>query len=265
MFFRLAVAVFGVSLAFAVVELARAPSWTILPGLLVGWAVIDFCSGLVHMLLDYVPVPARMRLDLLYFARNRSTEEYLRLRREILGPVGPFWRIAFNFKYHHPRPNALGKRTLKQLCAETLYFAALPTALALDVALVFAPPPPWVTAAAISMVIGALFIQYFHATLHRPVPPAFVAVMRRLRLLMTPEAHQRHHDVQDNSFAIIAGWSNPLLDPLFRILVSTGVCRAENLEPPRSEATRDLDTVRQRSVAVDRPGAGAPRGADRHG
>jgi hypothetical protein len=252
MLFRLAIAVFGVSLAFAVAALAREPSWTILPGLLVGWAVIDFCSGLVHMLLDYVPVPARMRMDLLYFAQDRSSADYMRLRQEILGPVGPFWRIAFNFKYHHPRPNALGTRSLKQLCAETLYFAALPAALALDVALLVASPPPWLTAAAISMMIGALFIQYFHATLHRPVPPAFVAVMRRLRLLMTPEAHQHHHDVQDNSFAIIAGWSNPLLDPFFRVLVSAGICRTENLEPPRSEATRDLQTVRQRSVALDR-------------
>ena len=251
MVFRFAVAVFCLVFAFDVVALARDPSWTILPGLFVGWVVIDFCSGLVHMLLDYVPVPARMRLDLLYFAPNRVTPEYQRQREEILGAIGPFWRIAHNFKYHHPRPNALGKRTLKQLCAETLYFAALPAALALALAAIFAPPPPWAMAAGISMVIGALFIQYFHSTLHRREPPGFIVVMRRLHLLMTPEAHQLHHDVQDNSFAIIAGWTNPLLDRIFRRLVAMGICRAENLEPPRSEATRDLVTERHRSVAVE--------------
>ncbi|MDK9695246.1 MAG: fatty acid desaturase family protein [Siculibacillus sp.] len=251
MFFDVAAAVLAASIAHLVVALALDPSWTILPGLLLGWVVIDFCSGLVHMLLDFVPMPARMRMDLLYFARDRHSPEYRRLREEILGSVGPFWRIAFNFKYHHPRPNALGRRNLRELCADTLFFAALPWSLTLNVVVAVSPPPAWVIAAGVSTVIGALFIQYFHATLHRREPPAFVAAMRRLGLLMTPEAHQRHHDVQDNSFAIIAGWTNPPLDRIFRALVAAGLCRAENLEPPRSEATRHLATVRQRSIAMD--------------
>lgn len=250
MFFRLTVGIFCVSFAADLVALASTPSWTIIPGLLVGWAIADLGSGLVHMLLDFVPLPARLRMDLLYFAPQRNTEDYAELRRSILGGVGPFWRISYNFKYHHPRPNALGRRNMKELCADTLYFAALPLSLALNVAVVTAPPPPWATAAVIAMVIGTLFIQYFHSTLHRRTPPAFVAVLRRFRLLMTPEAHQFHHDVQDNSFAIINGWSNPLLDRIFILLRRHGICREEHLEPPRSEATRGLETVRQASIAV---------------
>ena len=250
MFFRLTVAIFCVSFAADLVALASAPSWSILPGLLVGWALVDMWSGLVHMLLDFVALPARLRMDLLYFAQRRDTEEYAELRRSILGGVGPFWRIAYNFKYHHPRPNALGRRSMKELCADTLHFAALPLSLALNIAVLTSPPPPWAIAAAISMVIGTLFIQYFHSTLHRRTPPGFVAVLRRLRLLMTPEAHQLHHDVQDNSFAIINGWSNPLLDRVYVVLHRFGICREEHLEPPRSEATLDLDTARQSSVAI---------------
>ncbi len=250
MLFRFAVALFCVSFAVNLAALARDPSWTIVPGFLLGWAIADCGSGLVHMLLDFVPVPARLRMDLLYFAKRRDTEEYAELRRSILGGCGPFWRIAYNFKYHHPRPNALGRRTMTELCADTLYFAGLPLSLALNLAVVAAPPPAWALAAGIAMVLGTLFIQYFHSTLHRQTPPAFVAVLRRFHLLMTPEAHQLHHDVQDNSFAIINGWSNPLLDRIFVVLVRWGVCREEHLEPPRSEATRDLDTTRQRNIAL---------------
>jgi hypothetical protein len=247
MIYGLAVALFCLSFADDLVALIRDPSWTILAGMLVGWAVIDFGSGVVHMLFDYVALPARFRMDLLYFAERRDSEEYRQLRRSILGAVNPFWRITFDFKYHHPRPNALGRRSLKQLTADTLIFAGLPLSLALNFAVAEGEASPFVVACGSTVVIGAVFIQYFHAALHRPQPPTIVAVMRRLHLLMTPQAHQRHHDVQDNGFAIIAGWTNPLLDRIFLALRAAGLLRIESLEPPRSEATRDLETARHRS------------------
>ena len=237
MIYRTGVVVFCVSCAWIVVALMRDPSWTILPGLLVGWAIVDFGSGVVHMLLDYVRMPPTFRADLLFFAPRRDTPEYTRMRKALFENLNAFWRIAFDFKGHHHSPRALGRRTMRELTRDTLIYGGVPVILALDVALVVAPPPPWLTAAGLAMAIGAVFIQYFHSVMHRREVPPLIAAMQRARLVMTAEAHQAHHDDPRTTFAIINGWSNPLLDRIFVLLARIGVCRTENLEPERYDDT----------------------------
>jgi hypothetical protein len=236
MAYRVFAVICALSCVWIVLSLARDPSWTILPGLLIGWSVVDFGSGVVHMLLDYVRMPPTFRADLLFFAPRRDTPEYVRMRKALFGRLNAFWRIAFDFKGHHHSPRALGRRTVRELTRDTLVFGGVPIVIALDLALVFAPPPTWLTAAGLTMAIGAVYIQYFHSVMHRPVAPWPIARLQRVGLVMTAAAHQRHHDDPRRSFAIINGWSNPLLDRIFVVFARLGICRAENLEPERFDA-----------------------------
>src|SRR3546814_15672593 len=65
--------------------------------------------------------------------------------------------------------------------------------------------------------------------------------MRRLGLLMTPEAHQLHHDSLRRDFSTNCGWSNPLLNPVFHWLHNKGYMRDEGLEP---QSTKIFDEAR---------------------
>lgn len=233
MIHRLCLAFLGLSVVWIAVALLRAPSWTIVPGFILGWAIVDFASGMVHMLLDYVHLPPSFRADLLFFAQRRDTPEYTRMRKAFFARLNAFWRIAYDFKVHHYTPRALGRRSLRELTRDTLIIAGVPVLLVLDVAIAVAAPPSWLVAAGLAMAIGAIYIQYFHSVMHRTDVPPLIAAMQRVRLVMTAEAHQTHHDDPRRSFAIISGWTNPLLDRIFVLLARLGICRSEHLVPER--------------------------------
>jgi sterol desaturase/sphingolipid hydroxylase (fatty acid hydroxylase superfamily) len=55
--------------------------------------------------------------------------------------------------------------------------------------------------------------------LHRDDNPPIVHWMRAVRLLMTPEAHQLHHDTLKRDFATNNGWSNPVINRLFDLAI----------------------------------------------
>ncbi|WP_273773352.1 hypothetical protein, partial [Brucella intermedia] len=63
--------------------------------------------------------------------------------------------------------------------------------------------------------------------------PWIIRAMRRVGLLMTPAAHQKHHDSLKRDFATNNGWSNPLLNPIFALLYRRGVLTDAGLEPTR--------------------------------
>jgi hypothetical protein len=73
--------------------------------------------------------------------------------------------------------------------------------------------------------------QYFHGVLHRDDAPITVRLARRLGLLMQPEAHELHHDTLTQDFSTTSGWSNPLLNIVFRALLSRGLLSPTGLEP----------------------------------
>jgi len=55
--------------------------------------------------------------------------------------------------------------------------------------------------------------------------------MRRVGLLMTPEAHALHHATLRQDFATNTGWSNPLVNAIFRVATSRGWLTEAGLEP----------------------------------
>ena len=204
----------------------------VLPALLLGWYLADLVSGLVHMYMDYRPCPPGKRLnDLFFFEGSRASEEYQALFRKRMASINAFERVVYDFKNHHPRPNALGRRNLWRLIGSTVIVAALPVSLLLNVAALMWPVPGWTIAFCVAFLVGGAFAQYFHGSLHRESNPWIVRWMRRLRLLMTPEAHQLHHDTLQRDFSTNCGWSNPLVNRLFHALRQRGYLDDAGLVP----------------------------------
>ena len=200
--------------------------------LVAGWFMADCVSGLVHMYMDYRRCPEGKQLDELFFyPGSRESDEYRSLFRARMAAIGPFERLVYDFKNHHPRPMALGRRSLWRLIGSTVIVAALPVSLLLNLAIVLGAVAPWFVAFTTSLLIGGAFAQYFHGTLHRSANPWFIDGMRRLGILMTPAAHQIHHDTLQRDFATNCGWSNPLLNPLFRTLRARGYFSDAGLVP----------------------------------
>ena len=203
-----------------------------IPALIAGWYLADLASGVTHMLLDYRPTPAGKRLDELYFYEgSRESDEYLVLVQRRMAEVCAFDRLVYDFKNHHPRPMALGRRPVWRLIGSTVLMAALPVSIALNITLLSLPVPGWLTAMLLTLIVGGAFAQYFHGTLHRDRNPMIINWMRKVGLLMTPSAHQLHHDTLKRDFATNCGWSNPLINRMFTVLRARGYLRDEGLVP----------------------------------
>ena len=208
------------------------PSWWMIPGLFAGWYVADMMSGIVHMVMDYHPARLGVGLDRIYFYEgSRASEEYQGLFRASMKRLNPFERLVYDFKNHHPRPHALGRRTMLRQIGSTIVAGSLPFSLIFNIACLLWPVPGWAVAGVLSMLVGGTFAQYFHGTLHRDDNPWIVRAMRRTGLLMTPAAHQLHHDTLRRDFATNCGWSNRLLNPVFALAHRKGWLTDAGLEP----------------------------------
>lgn len=211
---------------------ARDPSWWMIPAMLVGWYVADMISGIVHMVMDYHPARLNVGLDKLYFyTGSRESDEYLGMFRASMRQLNPFERLVYDFKNHHPRPDALGRRTMLRQIGSTIVAGSLPLSLLLNVVCLIWPVPGWAVAGMLSLLVGGTFAQYFHGTLHRAENPWIVNAMREVGLLMTPAAHQLHHDTLRRDFATNSGWSNALLNPVFALAHRRGWLTDAGLEP----------------------------------
>lgn len=229
---RILMALFLVSVGFNCVLALGDLHWLILPSVLAGWYLADLLSGLVHMYMDYrACTPGKRLNDIFFYQGSRESEEYQQMLRERMATIGPFERISYDFKNHHPRPDALGRRPLWRLVGSTVIAGALPLSLAGNVVGGIWDVPGWAMAGLTALLLGGGFAQYFHGSLHRQDNPWFIKALRTCGLLMTPAAHQLHHDTLQRDFATNSGWSNPLVNRLFLYLRGRGHLPDENLEP----------------------------------
>lgn len=223
---------FLASLALNLALSLRDPSLLMIPAILAGWFLADLMSGLVHMYMDYRGCRRGLGLDTIFFYEgSRESDEYQSLFRERMARLNPLERISYDFKNHHPRPDALGRRDLWRLIGSTVVAGALPLSVAANLGAIMLGIPGWAMAGIFAFLVGAGFAQYFHGTLHRSQNPWFITLMRRFGLLMSPAAHQIHHDSLQRDFATNSGWSNPLVNALFRTLRRRGHLPDSNLEP----------------------------------
>jgi len=222
---------FAVSLALNM-WFAGIPDWRWIPAAVAGWYLADLLSGLTHMVMDYRPCTPGIGLDrMFHYAGSRESDEYLALRAEVLPQISPFERLVYDFKNHHPRPEALGRRPFLVQIGSTVMVAALPFSVLLNLLYIAVQLPGWLIAGAVVLTIGGTLAQYFHGTLHRPDNVWIVRAMRHTGLLMSPEAHALHHETLRRDFATNTGWSNPLVNAIFRLATSRGWLTEMGLEP----------------------------------
>lgn len=211
---------------------AGVPDWRWIPAALAAWYIADLLSGLTHMYMDYRPCTPGIGLDrMFHYAGSRESAEYLALRDRVLPRISPFERLVYDFKNHHPRPDALGRRPFLVQIGSTILFVSLPISILLNLVSFAIPLPGWFIAGAVVLIVGGTLAQYFHGTLHRPDNPWIVRAMRRAGLLMTPEDHALHHATLRQDFATNTGWSNPLVNIVFRIANGRGWLSETGLEP----------------------------------
>jgi hypothetical protein len=224
-------ALFALSLALNL-WFAGVPDWRWIPAALAAWYAADLMSGLTHMYMDYRPCTPGVGLDQMFaYAGSRESSEYLALRDRVLPRISPFERLVYDFKNHHPRPEALGRRPFLVQIGSTILFVSLPFSILLNLLCLAIAVPEWLIAGAVVLTVGGTLAQYFHGTLHRPDNPWIVRAMRRVGLLMTPDAHALHHQTLRRDFATNTGWSNPLVNAIFRTATRRGWLTEAGLEP----------------------------------
>ena len=232
LFRRTILAAFAISLMLNLALMVPRFDWLCLPALLAGWYMADLASGLVHLALDYRACPpGRGLAEIFFYEGSRESAEYLALRAACMARLTPFQRIAYDFKTHHPRPDALGRRSLWTQIGTTLVVAALPASFALNAAALTGHAPGWLIAFGVTLITGSGLAQYFHGSLHRTPAPCPVRVLRRIGLLMTPAEHRVHHDTLQRDFATNCGWSNPVVNRVFLGLRKRGLLDDAGLTP----------------------------------
>lgn len=223
----------GLILAFIMVWSASQLSlWLLLLLSPIAWFLADALTGLAHIYLDYVSTTPNSGLRELYtYKGDKGSAEYLRQRASVMRHIGPIEQQAFGFKTHHLSPGAIGRRSFMRLVLPILYAVVLPALLlmaafaALDV---LPPAAAWIVALTTT---GVGLSQYFHSCSHRKQPPALMANLQRLRLIITPVEHHRHHMTFKQDFCIVSGWANPLVNAIFRWLWKRGWVNEAGLTP----------------------------------
>jgi len=211
---------------------AGVPDWRWIPAAIAAWYAADLLSGLTHMYMDYRPCTPGVGLDrMFHYSGSRESADYLALRDRVMPRISPFERLVYDFKNHHPRPDALGRRSFLVQIGSTILFVSLPFSILLNLLCLAVALPGWLIAGAVVLTIGGTLAQYFHGTLHRTDNPWVVDAMRRIGLLMTPDAHALHHATLRRDFATNSGWSNPLVNAIFRVATRRGWLNEAGLEP----------------------------------
>jgi hypothetical protein len=184
------------------------------------------------MIMDYRPLPTGVGLAEIYFWLGaRDSEPFLALQAEVYARISRFDRLVYDFKKHHPFPDLLGRHGVWHLMKAPVMFVTLPLSLALNVVALIWHVPGWLMLGLVVLLIGGALAQYFHGTLHKTRSPPVILALRRLGLLMTPEAHADHHRTLTEDFSTVSGWSNPALNILAHALRRRGVLNAAGLEP----------------------------------
>lgn len=196
---------------------------------LAGYLAADFISGLFHWLFD----------------------TWWRPETPLIGRT-----LVRTFREHHIDPKAITRHDFVETNGSNILAGAFLTTLG------FALHGSGRSAQFLSscMLFAALFMaatSQIHKWAHMDEPPAPVRLLQRWRILLSKEAHARHHEPPHvRSYCITCGWLNGTLQffRFFRVLeavvsAATGTLpRAD--DPDRDvgedEANRGARTVRER-------------------
>ena len=167
---------------------------------LAGVYLADFLTGLIHLLMDCTPLSLR------------SVEDRPKLE----------W-AAYGFILHHAWPTNWN--------TNDIYYAGLLRAgflFYLPVTLVAlagfdAAVSPRTTIALLACSHSGIFTQFSHAAAHgrwrnSPFANGVIQTLQTCGVLLRPADHHLHHTNLSTNYAILTGWSNPLLNLVYRAI-----------------------------------------------
>ena len=153
-----------------------------------GLCLADFISGLVHWSADTYGSPTM--------------------------PI--FGGFVRTFREHHTDPKKITRHDFIETNGDVFIFSS-PVYFVL---LLFVQNP-FALACIFGVFLGSYTNSQIHKWSHMDEPPTVVRLLQRLRLLLPPAHHARHHHgAHLTHYCITTGWMNPLLDRLyfFRVL-----------------------------------------------
>lgn len=192
----IAITAFGLLAAWSLARLAAEASASLLViAAFGGWLAADLFSGLVHWGFD----------------------TWGSVRTPVLGE-----RFIRPFREHHFDPQAMARHDFVETNGASC-IAGLPVVIA--TATVPLHSPGWTAAQALLLFtgLGVLVTNQCHKWAHQDAGelPGAVKVAQRLRLLLHPDHHRRHHTAPfDSHYCTTAGWLNAPLERIgfFRFL-----------------------------------------------
>ncbi len=187
----LSVLTFVLAWAAVALRLPDAPAggagWLVGSALLLGYALADFASGLVHWLAD----------------------RHFDPRTPLLGSL-----LIAPFREHHASPDAITRHGFLEVTGNNALVTLLP-ALVLIVHPAPEGSPGWlfVHLALLSLAVSVIVTNLFHRWAHVAKPPRAIRLLQHAGLILSPERHACHHQKShDRAYCVTSGWLNPLLD-----------------------------------------------------
>ncbi len=192
----------------------------------------DTLSGIAHFILDYTPSPTDRGLkELFHYRGSKGSDAYTLQRAEAMKRINAFQEMVFDFKIHHISPGTLGRRSFLRLTLPVIFFSGLP----LSIIILGLYTQGWMNTQVFIfmsfLTLGTTICQYSHACAHKKEVPPVPAVLQKVRLFITKEAHHSHHLNLGHDFCMLNGWSNPLVNRIFLACVAKDWFNKDNLTP----------------------------------
>ena len=164
------------------VHLAWTPptAWLILLAIALGLCAADLVSGIVHWAADTYGSPTM--------------------------PV--FGAFVRTFREHHADPEAITRHDFIEANGDVCIFSA-----PVHVVLLYSVESPWLVGGLFGLFCGSYANSQLHKWAHSVKPPRSVQLLQRLRLVLSPALHRRHHSgAHRTHYCITSGWMNGILD-----------------------------------------------------
>lgn len=168
-------------------------TWAAIPvSFVVGYAIADFITGVVHW----------------------AADTYCSEETPWLGP-----NFIHAFRWHHIDPKAMCKHSFSQTVGNSC-FLAIPVQGGLFVLLYHGGSSPWLWSAVLAFeiaVFATVFGNIFHkwAHLDESERPRWVTYLQKLRLVLEPGHHSVHHTSPfETYYCVTNGWTNWVLHKL---------------------------------------------------